>query len=120
MSSCLGSASLMPLISSSIPSYMCMPFHSHVPTAPAVGATTQARRAGEEGEEGYMKLAAEEAELNRARERLTLRHKNTSRWARRALKRGINLMDAGVGGWGVQGQGVAQRQADQLLMCMCG
>ena len=27
-------------------------------------------------------------------ERLTLKHKNTSKWARRALKRGINVMDA--------------------------
>ncbi len=26
-------------------------------------------------------------------ERLTLKHKNTSKWARRALKRGINVMD---------------------------
>ena len=56
----------------------------------------QAKAAGEEGEEGYLRLAAEEAELNRARERLTLRHKNSSRWARRALKRGINVMDAGL------------------------
>lgn len=27
-------------------------------------------------------------------ERLTLKHKNTSKWARRALKRGVNVMDA--------------------------
>ena len=29
-------------------------------------------------------------------ERLTLKHKNTSRWARRALKRGANIMDEGT------------------------
>lgn len=42
-----------------------------------------------------MKLAAENAELERARERLTLRHKSSSRWARRALKRGYDVMDEG-------------------------
>jgi len=29
-----------------------------------------------------------------AQERLTLKHKNTSKWARRALRRGVNVMDA--------------------------
>ena len=29
-------------------------------------------------------------------ERLTLRHRNTSKWARRALKRGVEVMDAGT------------------------
>lgn len=43
----------------------------------------------------YLRLAAEEAEFKRAKERLTLKHKNTSKWARRALKRGINVMDEG-------------------------
>lgn len=38
-----------------------------------------------------MQAAAEKEEFDRARERLTLKHKNTSRWARRALKRGLNL-----------------------------
>jgi U3 small nucleolar RNA-associated protein 14 len=42
------------------------------------------------------RAAAEEAEFERARERLTLKHKNTSRWARRALKRGVDVMDAGT------------------------
>ena len=37
--------------------------------------------------------AREAAEYARAEERLTLRHKNTSRWARRALKRGMANMD---------------------------
>jgi hypothetical protein len=32
----------------------------------------------------------------RAQERLTLKHKNTSKWARRALKRGVGVMDAGT------------------------
>ena len=34
---------------------------------------------------------AEEDEFRRARERLTLKHRNTSRWARRALRRGLSL-----------------------------
>ncbi|MEW5305610.1 MAG: hypothetical protein WDW36_008141 [Sanguina aurantia] len=54
---------------------------------------------GEEGEEGA-KLAArrqqEEAEFVRAKERLTLKHRNTSKWARRALKRGVTVMDEGT------------------------
>lgn len=32
----------------------------------------------------------------RLQERLTLKHKNTSRWARRAIKRGQTLADAGT------------------------
>ena len=40
--------------------------------------------------------AKEQAEFLRAQERLTLRHKNTSRWARRALKRGMAVMDDGT------------------------
>ncbi|KAK9812342.1 hypothetical protein WJX73_003829 [Symbiochloris irregularis] len=61
-------------------------------------AKAKAKKAGEaEGdEEGYLRLAAEQAELERAKERLTLRHKNSSRWARRALKRGVNVMDEGT------------------------
>ena len=42
-----------------------------------------------------MRLAAEEAELQRAKERLTLKHRNSSRWARRALRRGSHVMDEG-------------------------
>lgn len=38
-----------------------------------------------------MQARAEEDELRRAKERLTLKHKNTSRWARRTLKRGLGL-----------------------------
>ena len=38
-----------------------------------------------------MQAQAEEDEFRRAKERLTLKHKNTSRWARRALKRGLSL-----------------------------
>jgi U3 small nucleolar RNA-associated protein 14 len=38
-----------------------------------------------------MQARAEEAEFRRARERLTLKHRNTSRWARRTLKRGVHL-----------------------------
>ncbi|GBF90520.1 hypothetical protein Rsub_03516 [Raphidocelis subcapitata] len=45
---------------------------------------------------GARRAAREEAEFERARERLTLKHRNTSRWARRALKRGVDVMDAGT------------------------
>jgi U3 small nucleolar RNA-associated protein 14 len=39
----------------------------------------------------WLQEVQEEEELRRARERLTLKHRNTSRWARRALKRGLDL-----------------------------
>jgi U3 small nucleolar RNA-associated protein 14 len=38
---------------------------------------------------------AEEEEFRRAQERLTLKHRNTSRWARRVLKRGLSLATQG-------------------------
>lgn len=56
----------------------------------------QATKAGEAGDEEFIRLAAEDAELARAKERLTLRHRNSSRWARRALKRGMDVMDEGT------------------------
>ena len=56
----------------------------------------QARKAGEANEEDFLRLAAEDAELSRARERLTLKHRNSSRWARRALRRGVDVMDPGT------------------------
>jgi U3 small nucleolar RNA-associated protein 14 len=37
----------------------------------------------------------EEEEFRRAQERLTLKHRNTTRWARRALKRGLHLATTG-------------------------
>ena len=55
----------------------------------------QAEKAGEMGDGDFIRLEAERAEFERAKERLTLKHKNTSRWARRALKRGVNLHDDG-------------------------
>lgn len=51
---------------------------------------------GEEEDEEAQRRAAEEAEFQRAKERLTLKHRNTSRWARRALKRGVRAMDDGT------------------------
>ena len=56
----------------------------------------QAEKAGEMGDTDFLRLSAEEAEFKRVKERLTLKHKNTSQWARRALRRGINVMDEGV------------------------
>ena len=61
-----------------------------------VRARAQAKKAGELGDAEFLRLAAEEAEFARAKERLTLKHRNTSQWARRALKRGINVTDEGV------------------------
>ncbi|KAL4441441.1 hypothetical protein ABPG77_001945 [Micractinium sp. CCAP 211/92] len=55
----------------------------------------KAEAAGEEDED-QLRLEQEQAEFDRAKERLTLKHKNTSRWARRALKRGQTLADAGT------------------------
>lgn len=59
-------------------------------------ATMQALKAGETGDEDIIRLAAEDAELGRAKERLTLKHRNSSKWARRALKRGMDVMDEGT------------------------
>ena len=53
-------------------------------------------KAGETGDEDIIRLAAEDAELARAKERLTLKHRNSSKWARRALKRGMDVMDEGT------------------------
>lgn len=56
----------------------------------------QAVKAGETGDEDIIRLAAEDQELARAKERLTLKHRNSSKWARRALKRGMDVMDEGT------------------------
>lgn len=53
--------------------------------------TLQAEKAGELNDTDFIRLQAEKAEFDRAKERLTLKHKNTSQWARRALKRGVDL-----------------------------
>ncbi|GAX85472.1 hypothetical protein CEUSTIGMA_g12888.t1 [Chlamydomonas eustigma] len=57
---------------------------------------TGASIADEEADSDAERAAEAEAEFERARERLTLRHRNTSKWARRALKRGVEVMDAGT------------------------
>ena len=62
----------------------------------SVKTVLQALKAGETGDEDIIRLAAEDAELARAKERLTLKHRNSSKWARRALKRGMNVMDEGT------------------------
>ncbi|KAK9827643.1 hypothetical protein WJX81_002537 [Elliptochloris bilobata] len=59
-------------------------------------AKAKAKKVGDVGDEDFMRLAAEDAELKRARERLTLKHRNSSQWARRALKRGLTVMDPGT------------------------
>ncbi|KAG2495048.1 hypothetical protein HYH03_006979 [Edaphochlamys debaryana] len=48
------------------------------------------------GDPDAEKAAAIEAEFQRAKERLTQRHRNSSRWARRALKRGQLAQDEGT------------------------
>eukprot|EP00887_Chlorella_sp_A99_P001155 scaffold14.g1155.t1 len=50
----------------------------------------------EDGEGEEIIRLREEAEFERAKERLTLKHKNTSRWVRRALKRGSTILDEGT------------------------
>lgn len=54
-------------------------------------------------------------------ERLTLKHKNTSRWARRALKRGQTLADAGTRAAVAEqlrlGEELRQRVRRQLTIC---
>jgi len=51
-------------------------------------ATLAAAEAGDPEAKAEIRKAQEEAAYKRAEERLTLRHKHTSRWARRALRRG--------------------------------
>ena len=61
-----------------------------------------ARRAdaegGEDGEGGEGGTATERAERARALERMSLRHKNTSKWAKRALSRGGGGRDVATRG----------------------
>jgi len=52
--------------------------------------------AGEDDAEDLDDEELRKMEMDRIEERLTLRHKNTSRWARRALKRGMSVMDEGT------------------------
>lgn len=59
-------------------------------------AAAKQTEGGEEKDADAQRRAAEEAEFQRAKERLTLKHRNTSRWARRALKRGVRAMDDGT------------------------
>eukprot|EP00955_Chlamydomonas_euryale_P013774 148444-Chlamydomonas_euryale.AAC.3 len=51
---------------------------------------------GGDGGSDDERAAAAEAEFTRAKERLTLRHRNSSKWARRALKRGMPALDEGT------------------------
>ncbi|KXZ48222.1 hypothetical protein GPECTOR_29g127 [Gonium pectorale] len=74
-------------------------YHRHLARAAKRKATKMAAAAAEAGPDGDVdgeRAAAIEAEFQRAKERLTLRHRNSSRWARRALKRGQLDLDAGT------------------------
>lgn len=81
----------------------CVPFvmRRHLAKAAkrkAARLTSAAAEAGGDGNPGCVdaeRVVAIEAEYQRAKERLTLRHRNSSRWARRALKRGQLQMDEG-------------------------
>lgn len=77
---------------------LCSVFPRHLARAQKRKAAKLAAAAGEAGGEDNVdaeRAAAIEAEFQRAKERLTLRHRNSSRWARRALKRGQLNMDTG-------------------------
>ena len=52
-----------------------------------------AKEAGAEGDEELARAVEEEAEFKRAQERLTQKHRNTSKWAKHALRRGAHLLD---------------------------
>ncbi|GIL87950.1 hypothetical protein Vretifemale_15914 [Volvox reticuliferus] len=73
-------------------------YHRHLARAAKRKATKLAAAAAEAGggDVDAERAAAIEAEFQRAKERLTLRHRNSSRWARRALKRGQVQLDAGT------------------------
>ncbi|KAK9837770.1 hypothetical protein WJX74_004747 [Apatococcus lobatus] len=53
-----------------------------------------AKEAGAEGDEEVMRGMEEEAEFRRAQERLTMKHRNSSKWAKHALRRGAHLLDS--------------------------
>ncbi|MCO5573156.1 hypothetical protein L7F22_026922 [Adiantum nelumboides] len=60
----------------------------------------QKDRKGKAGQEGELdpeslKEAAMKAEFKRAQERMTLKHKNTSKWAKRIIKRGLKAKEDG-------------------------
>ncbi|GIL67776.1 hypothetical protein Vafri_21053 [Volvox africanus] len=72
-------------------------YHRHLARAAKHKATKLAAAAAEgDGDVDAERAAAIEAEFQRAKERLTLRHRNSTRWARRALKRGQVQLDAGT------------------------
>ncbi|GLI69141.1 hypothetical protein VaNZ11_013698 [Volvox africanus] len=72
-------------------------YHRHLARAAKHKATKLAAAAAEgDGNVDAERAAAIEAEFQRAKERLTLRHRNSTRWARRALKRGQVQLDAGT------------------------
>ncbi|KAG2441194.1 hypothetical protein HYH02_010038 [Chlamydomonas schloesseri] len=78
-------------------------YHRHLAKAAKRKATKLAAAAAEgaaagdgDAEAAAARAAAIEAEFQRAKERLTQRHRNTSRWARRALKRGQLEVDPGT------------------------
>ncbi|KAG2423906.1 hypothetical protein HXX76_014959 [Chlamydomonas incerta] len=78
-------------------------YHRHLAKAAKRKATKLAAAAADgaaagdgDVEAAAARAAAIEAEFQRAKERLTQRHRNTSRWARRALKRGKLEVDPGT------------------------
>ncbi|PNW76852.1 hypothetical protein CHLRE_11g478966v5 [Chlamydomonas reinhardtii] len=78
-------------------------YHRHLAKAAKRKATKLAAAAADgaaagdgDAEAAAARAAAIEAEFQRAKERLTQRHRNTSRWARRALKRGKLEVDPGT------------------------
>ncbi|EFJ43959.1 hypothetical protein VOLCADRAFT_121361 [Volvox carteri f. nagariensis] len=62
----------------------------------AAAADAGSGEGGAPGSADAERVAAIEAEYQRAKERLTQRHRNSSRWARRVLKRGQLQLDAGT------------------------
>eukprot|EP00884_Botryococcus_braunii_P004424 jgi/Botrbrau1/13983/Bobra.117_2s0013.1 len=66
----------------------------HTIAALTVPLGLKAKEAGEE-DEGVIRLEAEKAERARIEERTTLRHRNTSRWSKRILRRGALAIDEG-------------------------
>ena len=50
------------------------------------------QRMGSEIDEDEARKAQEQAEFDRAKERMTLKHRNTSRWAKRSIRKGLNKL----------------------------
>jgi len=83
--------------------------------ASAGGGDCEGKEDGDDDGEGFLALEeAELAEFRRAQERVTLKHRNTGKWAKRALKRAGLMAQRGVRGG--EAEGTRAALAEQLRL----